>query len=106
MTKEKAMPKEGDLKVWWIPQVPMKPFEVPVKNLEEAKLLLNVLAAYDFFQFKTRVKPDYANAGGLLSYEEGDWFEWNNDDGEDINFYLRENKEPAIEEFMKKIFSM
>ncbi|GAG34679.1 unnamed protein product, partial [marine sediment metagenome] len=32
------MPKKGDLQVWWIPQVPMKAFTVPVKTVEEAKL--------------------------------------------------------------------
>ena len=79
------MPQEGDLKVWWIPQVPMKPFEVPVKNTDEAHLILNVLAAYDYFQYKTRVKGDYANAGGLLIFEDGEWLEWENEEGENID---------------------
>ncbi len=42
--------KEGDLRVWWIPQVPMKAFRQPVANVEQAILLLNTLAEYDNFQ--------------------------------------------------------
>lgn len=36
--------KDGQLRVWWIPQVPqmpMKPFYAMVNNLEEAKYRLN-----------------------------------------------------------------
>lgn len=73
-------PKEGDLRVWWIPQVPMKPFCVPVETLQQGKWLCDVLANYDAFQFKHNIKPDYANAGGVNRYEsdgEGgfDWFD-------------------------------
>jgi hypothetical protein len=46
------MPKEGDLRVWWIPQVPMQAFYVPVKNIDEAILVLDTLAKYDIFQFE------------------------------------------------------
>ena len=55
----------------------MPPFHVEVNNLVEAKLLLNVLADYDSFQYKNRVRSDYCNAGGLEVYEPDlqDWFE-------------------------------
>ena len=69
-------PKEGDLRVWWIPQVPMAAFNVPVENPAQAKWLLDVLAEYDAFQLKHRVKPDYSNAGGLAVLEDGDWTDW------------------------------
>ena len=85
------MPKQGDLKVWHIPQVPIKPFKVPVKNIEEAILILDVLASYDDFQFKHHIKPDYCNVQGLIVYDENfdgeghaDWVEWYDDDGNDI----------------------
>lgn len=68
--------KEGDLKVWWIPQVPMDAFEVPVKSTDEAAFLLNTLANYDIFQYENNVKPDYCNAGGLVVFEDGDWCDW------------------------------
>jgi hypothetical protein len=80
-------PKVGDLKVWWIPQVPMKPFEVPVPNLLTGKHLMDALAEYDFFQLENRIKPDFSNAGGLMMYEGEDegWCDWYNDDGEEID---------------------
>lgn len=68
------------LKVWWIPQVPMKPFEVPVKTLTEARLLLDALAEYDKFQLRNNIKPDYSNAGGLWILEEGEWVDWEPDE--------------------------
>lgn len=102
------MPKKGDLKVWWIPQVPMHPlhpFFVPVDNAVEAVKILKVLAEYDDFQFKNRIKPDYCNAGGLVEYdpamgetEEDRWTEWYSMEGEDIREYeerLEEEKENA-----------
>ena len=66
-------PREGDLKLWWIPQVPGTPFEVPVPTRQEGTRLLNTLAAYDRFQFEHHIKPDYCNAGGLMIFRDGDW---------------------------------
>jgi hypothetical protein len=83
------MNKPGDLKVWWIPQVPMKSFEVPVKDVYEGVKLMSVLAAYDDFQYKNRIKPDYSNAGGIQIFDEDagegipGWVDWYLDnDGE------------------------
>lgn len=68
---------EAQYMVWWIPQVPMPAFHVPVRNLEQAKLLLEALAQYDIFQFVNKVKPEYSNTGGLLSLQDcGDGLEW------------------------------
>lgn len=77
-------PKDGDLRVWWIPQVPMKAFHVPVKTVNEAKLLLRTLADYDLFQYENRIKPDYCNTGGLEVFEAEGWMEWESDDFDDI----------------------
>ena len=79
------MSANGDLKVWWIPQIPMKPFEVPVKRIIDAMLLLNVLADYDIFQFENNIKPDYSNAGGLMIFEDGEWVDWEDEDGNSID---------------------
>lgn len=76
MAQEQHAPADGDLKVWWIPQVPMRAFEVPVSSVEEAAKIMTVLAEYDLFQFENRVKPDYCNTGGLLVFEEGEWVDW------------------------------
>lgn len=66
-------PKEGDLRIWWIPQIPGKTFEWPVTDLEMAGSVLDMLAGYDDFQFAERVKGDYCNMGGLLIFRNGDW---------------------------------
>jgi Superinfection exclusion gene product 17 len=77
--------REGDLKIWWVPQLPMKAFEVSVPDLQTASLLLDTLADYDRFQFENKVKPDYSNAGGLLIFEDGEWFDWEDDDGNEFD---------------------
>ena len=96
------MPKEGDLVVWWIPQVPMKAFEVPVQTIEEAKMLMDVLAAYDFFQYKMKVKPDYTNAGGLKVFEDGEWCEWENENYENICEVCKKEDAP---QWLKEVFN-
>ncbi|KKL92993.1 hypothetical protein LCGC14_1879130 [marine sediment metagenome] len=70
----------------------MKPFHVPVSTIKEAKLILNTLAQYDLFQFHNKVKPDYANAGGLEVYvanvDGGNthgWEEWEDTEGNGID---------------------
>lgn len=83
-------PKEGDLKVWHIPQVPSRRrFEVLIGTLREGKLLLDVLANYDIYQYENRIKPDYSNAQGLMVYEDGEWTDWYSQDGEDIHAWTR-----------------
>lgn len=81
---------EGSLKVWWVPQIPMKAFEAPVASLEEAIRVLDTLANYDIFQFENKVKPDYCNVGGLLIFEEGEWINWYDPETyQDIDEYRR-----------------
>jgi hypothetical protein len=81
------------LKVWWKPQIPCASFEVPVKTIEEAKLLLRTLALYDIFQFEHRIKPDYCNAGGLLVLDEiYGWIDWEDDDGLSIDHVMRKER--------------
>lgn len=78
---------KGDLRVWWIPQVPMQEsFHVKVSSPQEAKKILDVLAQYDLYQFDNNIKPDYCNSGGLQVEDiNGDWYEWDNDEGETID---------------------
>ena len=72
---ETTSPAIGDLQVWWIPQIPMRPFTVDVGSVAEGVKMLRVLADYDVFQFINNVKPDYCNVGGLRRW-------CNNSDGE------------------------
>lgn len=78
-------PKKGDLRIWWVPQVPGEPFHVDVATAAEARLLLDTLARYDQFQFDNNIKPDYSNAGGLEVFEDGEWCDWYDADGDDID---------------------
>ena len=70
-------PEKMKFKVWWIPQIPMKRFEVDVDTVCAGRKLCAVLADYDRFQFNNNVKPDYCNAGGVVfshpQYEGGNW---------------------------------
>ncbi len=58
------------LQVWWVPQIPMKPFEVEVNSIEEGVKIMSVLGDYDLFQYEKQIKPDYCNTGGLNQWDE------------------------------------
>lgn len=79
------------LRVWHIPQVPMRAFYVYVDSVEQAINVLDILAEYDLFQYKNNVKPDYCNAQGLEEWceEDYEWHEWYNEDGLDVHEYQR-----------------
>jgi len=103
--KEAKKHNHGELRVWWIPQVPMKSFNVPVKTLAEAKLVLDTLAQYDLFQYEENIKPDFSNAGGLSVFDSkdktdsdfGSWVDWYDENGMSIDDF-------EIEELRKTIF--
>lgn len=77
--------KIGDLRVWHIPQVPGKPFHVLVDTPQEAQRVIQLLAAYDVFQYENKIKPDYMNVSGLEVFEadgvdgKSGWCEWYDD---------------------------
>lgn len=78
--EQETGPKPGDLKVWYIPQVPMPHFSVPAESLREAVKLLDAITSFSAFEFENRVKPDYSDAGGISRWEsdgEGgyDWYD-------------------------------
>jgi len=84
------MANTGDLRVWWIPQIPMEGFYVNVSDVEQAIKILEVLADYDEFQYFHNVKPDYSNAGGLQVFDGDEWVDWYSADGLDIDDYIKE----------------
>jgi len=86
------------LRVWWVPQVPMESFYIPVRSPEEGMKVMDILAAYDCFQYNHKVKPDYCNIGGLQQYDEdtGEWEDWLYDDGE--SFYESDRLDEYCEE--------
>ena len=69
------------MRVWWIPQVGAgATFYVPVRTPEEGKYVIDILSAYDMFQYKKNIKGDYCNTGGIQIYEDGEWQDWYYDD--------------------------
>lgn len=77
-----ARPK---FRIWWIPQVPGKPFHRNVKDPKQALFLLEALAEYDKFQLDNNIKPDYCNMGGLEVFADDEWTEWyDEDEGYDV----------------------
>jgi hypothetical protein len=81
----KRTPGTAEIQVWWIPQIPMKAFEFSVPSLEEGIRACEMLAQYDLFQYENKVKPDYANAGGIRwrhpEITDGEW--WDIDPGDE-----------------------
>jgi len=72
--------KEGNLRVWWIKNVPGKAKHFCVLNIKEAKIKIKQLADND-------LKADsnvITNAGGLEIFENDKWVEWYDDEGNDI----------------------
>lgn len=71
------MEKE-QLRVKHFPQIPCKAFEVEVESVQEAVKIMDVLAEYDLFQYKNRIKPDYSNMTVLEKYCDDceDWIVW------------------------------
>jgi len=97
------IPKVGDLRVWWIPQIPMDGFHIDISTIEEGVKIMNVLADYDKFQFDNNIKPDYCNAGGIERYDadngdgENGWCSWYDEESGEDNpeLYLEEKAEIA-----------
>lgn len=87
--------QEGDLRVWWIPQMPMEPLLIKVTNPDEGAKLLDILADYDLFLHDRRIRKDCSNAGGLEVYEDGEWVEWLDEAGYDVGDIERES--PVVE---------
>lgn len=96
------------MRVWHIPQVPMKGFYVPVESAEEGKKVMDVLAAYDLFQLENNIKPDYCNTSGLQVFnkEDQEWEDWylETDDNffENVDEYFEENE--VMQVFDKELF--
>lgn len=87
------------LRVSHFPQIGVKSFDVEVQTLEQALFLFEVLANYDDFQFKNRIKPDYCNTTAFEHWDfndetnEYEWFTWYDEEGNEIeNYELKDGK--------------
>lgn len=100
------------LRVWWVPQVPMKSFCVPVNTVEEGKKVLDILAAYDLFQLQHNVKPDFCNMGGLeiCNEEDQEWYDWDMETKdtyyENVDEYCEEcEQSEELKQFSEELFA-
>lgn len=96
------------LRVWHIPQVPGKPFYVYTDDIREAKKIMDILAAYDLFQLKNRIKPDFTNVNDVQMWDETEqeWIDWDIETEDDYfdsaEEYLKDDEE--LNEFSEKLF--
>jgi hypothetical protein len=87
---EAEMANDGTarFRVWWIPQVPGKPFEVDAASYKDGKRIEDILARYDAFQFDNNIKGDYCNAGGTQMNHavltDGEWHDIEEDEAEEF----------------------
>lgn len=63
-------PKEGDLRVWHIPQVPGLPFNASITSIEDGRRIIVILDEYDRFQYRNNIKPEYISVNGIQRYSE------------------------------------
>lgn len=82
MAENNTNPTEGDLRVWYIPQVPMQPYIVDIPRREGASdeaymqgaaFVLDAIIGLSIFEFENHVKPDYSDATGIERFEDGEW---------------------------------
>lgn len=68
--------KEGDLMLWHNPDFVSPAFEMRIKDIDEGKKILAILAAYDIFLGDLIG----CNAQGILKFEDGEWCEVDDDE--------------------------
>lgn len=69
-----------ELRVWWIREVPNEPEYFKVGNIDEAMAKLKELEMADLAN-----RFIQTNAGGLEIFEDGEWTEYYDDQGRDID---------------------
>lgn len=87
----------GELRFWWIPQIPMKAFTRKVATIAEGRMLEEAFADYDQFQLDNNIKPDYSNTGGIARWEpdpDSGGFAWYDVDEEETDPPVVEAKAP------------
>ncbi|UXE05024.1 hypothetical protein SEA_LTON_51 [Gordonia phage Lton] len=78
-------PKVGDLKIWYIHQVPGKPYEQTVPDIATGQAILDAVYQVALFGLEHRWWPDFANMGGISRFEDlGDEVAWCDVDDDEI----------------------
>lgn len=73
---------DAKFKAWYIPQIPGEAFEVEVDSPAEGFKILDIISRFSLFEFENRVKPDYADAGGVVEWDESEQDWWDVDEDE------------------------
>lgn len=89
-----SAPKEGDLRIWHVPNPPHAGFEMDVRSPRHAYDVLSVLWAYDNYLGDELI---FTNASGLQVFEDGEWVEWHNDEDQDFDEWSRDYEEAMAE---------
>jgi hypothetical protein len=84
--KYNKIPKSGELRVYNIINVPNEATFYPVKDIKHATTLINSLA--DSQLLDTSIE---SNVFGLEVFEDGEWLEWESEDGQDIENWAANN---------------
>lgn len=82
MTK-RAETKQGYLRVWNIINPPSDPILYPVEDIEHARKLMDSLIESQLLDHRV-----HTNAFGLQVFEDGEWIEWSDEEGRDIDEHL------------------
>jgi hypothetical protein len=61
-------------RVWYAPQLTGPSFEIEVEDFLEACRLLDTLYNFSLFEFENKLKPDYADLGGIQEWD-GEWLD-------------------------------
>jgi len=81
--------KIGALRIWWNSNFGNKPYTRIVKDVEEAKLLIDVLSQYDLYLgdlINSNAFGLEIYVGEYVDYETNEgWEEYYNDDSQDIS---------------------
>lgn len=76
----KKAPKEGDLRVWYVINPPNSPVCFPVNTPLHGKQLIEALADSQLLDASI-----ISNAFGMDVFEDGEWFDWQDGDGNGID---------------------
>lgn len=97
-----TQPKEGDLRVSHIPQVPMQPFVWPVSSREMGEDMMKALAAYDMFQLEHKIKPDFSSVQWLEVFANGEWVDLDDYDLEKAEELPEPERQAKVQELLER----
>lgn len=81
MTEQNTDFIPSKFRIYYIHQVPGKPFVIDVPDAETGQAILDVISDLMLNLYETNQIPDYANTGGVEYLDwDGDWAEYDAED--------------------------